>query len=104
MAKKKTPAERKADRSYESYALTDEEIARMAEWYAFDLAGHSDDDPSLDFLVLLYSFTYTCDHARRESMMRAVEKEFYPFLTSTGEAMSHATAERYRELTKKGGH
>jgi hypothetical protein len=102
----KTKPTRKADGSYDSYALTDEEIARMAEGYAFDFtnnSGPNDDGPALDFLILLYSFTYTLDHARREAMMRGVEKEFFPFLTATDKALSRASAERFRELTKEGG-
>lgn len=97
---------RKADGSFESYALTDEEIAGMAEAYAFDFANESapnDDRAALDFLVLLYSFTYTRDHARREHMMGVVEKEFMPLLTVTGTALSAATAKRFHELTKEGG-
>lgn len=98
---KKTAETRKADYSWNSFALTREETRNLAD-EIFDYLTDAPEEVLLSLLTLVNSLTYTRDHTQREYMRTAVKCALMPYLRAANDAADGGARAMYLRLIGEG--
>jgi hypothetical protein len=90
--------------SYNSYQLTDEQVKRALQAFEFVLLEGSDKDTLAgNLLVILRSFAYCQDDAKREAMLISAEEALMPYIGVVSEAIDRLSIRAHQAIIREGG-